>query len=307
VEGGLAIRASRLPSAVLLLWLTSTLLWWTFAFAPLPSTPPAWLTAARAACFGAAEDGLPGAAGVILLVLAPLSSLAVIVALWGGQLGASLRGVTRSRLGQAVLVLVVLAVAVEGSWVARKMAVARDVRAWAPTSEDGAALPAAYPRQTSAAPDFELVDQRGAPVSLARFKGRPVAITFVFAHCETMCPLVIETLKRATAGPGGAEVLLVTLDPWRDTPSALPGIARRWALPDGFHVLSGTRAADVLRVAEAFGVPSERDERTGDITHPGLVFLIDAEGRLGYTFNNPAPTWVRDGLLRLGRAHADAG
>jgi cytochrome oxidase Cu insertion factor (SCO1/SenC/PrrC family) len=102
-------------------------------------------------------------------------------------------------------------------------------------------------------------------------------------------------------------VLLVTLDPWRDTPSALPGIAARWSIPEGFHVLSSGRAQEVVDVIRAYGVPFERDERTGDIAHPGLVFLIDAGGRLAYTFNNPPPTWIREGLGRLERTHASAG
>jgi hypothetical protein len=50
-----------------------------------------------------------------------------------------------------------------------------------------------------------------------------------------------------------------------------------------------------------------RDERTGDIAHPGLVFLIDADGGLAYTFSNPSPAWVREGLRRLGRTHVLAG
>ena len=46
------MRPSQLPALVLVLWLVSTLSWWGFAFLPLSSTPPEWLSAARAACFG---------------------------------------------------------------------------------------------------------------------------------------------------------------------------------------------------------------------------------------------------------------
>jgi cytochrome oxidase Cu insertion factor (SCO1/SenC/PrrC family) len=102
-------------------------------------------------------------------------------------------------------------------------------------------------------------------------------------------------------------VLLVTLDPWRDTPSALPGIARRWELPDGFHVLSSRAVGDILEIVERYGVSFTRDDRTGDIVHPGLVFLVDADGRLAYTFNNPSPAWVREALRRLGRPRVLAG
>jgi cytochrome oxidase Cu insertion factor (SCO1/SenC/PrrC family) len=122
----------------------------------------------------------------------------------------------------------------------------------------------------------------------------------VFAHCTTICPLIVESIKRASPEALGAEVLLVTLDPWRDTVSALPGLARQWALPANAHVLSSSRVDDVVGVAAAFEVPVQRNESTGDVAHPGLVFLIDAEGRIAYVFNNPSPAWIREGLRRLG-------
>jgi cytochrome oxidase Cu insertion factor (SCO1/SenC/PrrC family) len=120
-----------------------------------------------------------------------------------------------------------------------------------------------------------------------------------------MCPFVVATLRRSA--PAGAEVLLVTLDPWRDTPSSLPGIARQWDLPAPFHVLSSRRAEDVLRVAELYGVTFERNEKTGDIVHPGLVFLVDADGRLAYTFDNPPASWVGEAFQRLERGRPRAG
>jgi protein SCO1/2 len=282
----------------------STLVWWTFAFTPLPSEPPAWLTAARAACFGPMESGLPAAQGWMLLVLAPASFLVAIGVLWGAELPASLGHAVRTPLGRAVFALLALAVIGEGAWVARKVQAAWTTTAWDPASPDAGPLPDGYPRQAAVAPDFALVDQHGATVSLAGLRGRPVVVTFVFAHCQTMCPLIVETLKGARPTPAPGAVLLVTLDPWRDTPNALPGIAAQWNLPAGHHVLSSRNAQDVVDVVQAYGVPFERNERTGDIAHPGLVFLIDAGGRLAYTFNNPSPAWIREGLLRLERAHA---
>jgi protein SCO1/2 len=294
-------------AAVLLLWLLATLGWWAFAFAPLPVEPPGWLSAARYACFGSVDDGLPAAHGWMVLILGPASFLAGIVALWGRELLSSLAHLARARSGQALVAALALAVAFESAWVLRKLQAARAVDAWARTSHEDGALPEDYPRQTTAAPEFSLVDQHGDSLSLGRLRGRPVALTFVFGHCQTLCPLVVETLKQASAGDDGAVVLLVTLDPWRDTPRTLPAIASRWQLPSAFHVLSSQQVAEVVRVSERYGVPLTRDERTGDIVHPALVFVIDAEGRLAYALNNPSSAWVREALRRLGRAHVRAG
>jgi cytochrome oxidase Cu insertion factor (SCO1/SenC/PrrC family) len=296
-----------MPAAVLLLWLVATLLWWAFAFTPLPSEPPAWLSAARHACFGSADNGLPAAHGWMLLTLGPASFLLGVVALWGRELLPSLARAVRGRVGQSIVVVLALAFAFEGVWVLRKVEAARAVDTWAHAIPDDGVLPADYPRQAAPAPDFSLVDQNGGTVSLGRLKGRPVVLTFVFAHCQTLCPVVVDTLKQASPESGATSVLLVTLDPWRDTPSTLPGIARRWAVPETFHVLSSRRIDEVLRVSAQYGVTSMRDERSGDIAHPGLVFLIDADGRLAYTFSNPSAAWVREGLRRLRGTDVRAG
>jgi len=283
----------------------STLGWWAFAFMPLPSAPPVWLTAARAACFGTMDRGLPDAAGWMMLVLAPLSLLLAIAVLWGAELPVALRLAARRRVGQGVFAVLGLAAIVDGVWVAERARVAWASSVWVPGPLDETALPETYPRQSALAPDFTLVDQHGERVSLAGLRGRPVVVTFVFAHCQTMCPFVVATLRRAATD--GTEVLLVTLDPWRDTPSSLPGIARQWDLPASFRVLSSRAVDDVLGVAGLYGVTFERNEKTGDIVHPGLVFLVDADGRLAYTFDNPPATWVREALRRLERAHTRAG
>jgi protein SCO1/2 len=288
-----------LPAATLGLWAAATLLWWAFAFAPLPSTPPPWLTAARSACFGAIETGPPDAQGWILLVAAPLSFLLALLALWGWELAASLRHVARSRWGRVACAVLLTATVVEATWVSAKLRAALASAQWDTASATPGALPADYPRQAATPPEFSLIDQHGETLRLGALVGRPVVISFVFGHCESLCPLIVEALKTAAPGDGVA-VLLVTLDPWRDTPGTLPALARRWALPPHFHVLTSHHPADVVAVARAFGVPSIRDDTSGDITHPGLVFVVDAAGRLAYTFNSPPAGWLRDALHRLG-------
>jgi protein SCO1/2 len=301
------VRPSKLPACALVLWLGAALLWWGFAFLPVSSTPPEWLTAARAACFGSAEGGLPAPYGWALLVLGPASFLVGILALWGSELRASVRSVARSPLGASIFALIAVAMIAEGVWVSAKVRTGLAVAAWDAGAGGAPALPATYPRQAAAAPDFALVDQDGERVSLGRFKGRPVLLTFVFAHCQTMCPLLVQHIKQAAPSTPPSEVVMITLDPWRDTPSSLAAIARRWDLPKNFHVLSSASVAEVLSVVDAYRVPFERNEQSGDITHPGLVFLVDAEGRLAYTFNNPPPAWISEGLNRLATTRAHAG
>src|ERR1700761_8221182 len=46
------------------------------------------------------------------------------------------------------------------------------------------------------APDFVLRAQDGAKVTLSQFRGKAVAVTFIFASCSATCPIL--TAKMAT-------------------------------------------------------------------------------------------------------------
>ena len=287
--------------------MASTLLWWAFAFVPLPRDPPAWLTAARYACFGPMTAGWPAADAWILLILAPASFLVTLGVLWGRELTRSLRHLSATWAGRGLLGAVLLAFLVEATWVVATLRTAWAVATWEAGSPAATPLPRDYPRQTATAPDFVLIDQHGDRVSLAQLYGQPVVLTFVFAHCQAMCPVIVASLKRVAPDITPGRVLMITLDPWRDTPSVLPALARQWALPANVHLLSSRSTDEVLSVVRAYGVPFERSETSGDIVHPGLVYLIDARGQLTYAFNNPSPTWVREGLRRLGGADGPTG
>ena len=39
---------------------------------------------------------------------------------------------------------------------------------------------------------------------------------------------------------------------------------------------------DVEAALDAWEVPRRRNERTGEVTHPSLVYVIDEEGRIAY-------------------------
>jgi cytochrome oxidase Cu insertion factor (SCO1/SenC/PrrC family) len=82
---------------------------------------------------------------------------------------------------------------------------------------------------------------------------------------------------------------VITLDPWRDTPGRLPSIAESWSLPSDAHVLSGS-PDDVERALNAWRVPRTRNQKTGDIIHPRIVYVVGADGRINYVVNGGADT-----------------
>jgi protein SCO1/2 len=142
---------------------------------------------------------------------------------------------------------------------------------------------------------MELIDQAGRNVTLEMFRGRPVLVTFAYAHCETVCPAVVADVLTVAARVPDARpaVVIVTLDPWRDTPSRLPAIAAAWRahfdLRGDVRVLSGT--PDIVeRVLNAWRIPRVRNERTGDISHPSLVYVIGGDGRIAYVVTGGVDT-----------------
>jgi cytochrome oxidase Cu insertion factor (SCO1/SenC/PrrC family) len=262
--------------AALLLVFVITAAWWALALWPTDAAEPAWLSRTRAACFGSAPGGLPDPGGWVLLIGEPIGMFAVLVVAWGQTLRRDLERVRAVRqwwlaaIGVAVATLVVVA----------SLGV-RAVRASARGQPTAIGGPGVATRLDLSPPATALVDQHGARVSLADLRGRPALLTVAFGHCVTVCPTVVNDLRRArrTAGRSDVQLVVVTLDPWRDTPDRLSSLAAHWALGAGDRVLSGS-VANVEQVLDALGIGRRRNETTGDIEHGDTVMLVSSRGRV---------------------------
>ncbi len=281
------------------LWGVSLTVWWGFAFYPTTPGDESWIAVAQYACFGSRPGGLPAAQGWMMLVLAPLMLLGTLLVIQGAALRRSLATLVRSPAIWAVAVAVAATFVVEAKWAAARFA--REARVQAVSFEPTLTepMPADYPRTAIAVPAFRLVDQHGKPCEASALTGQPTVLSFVFANCQTVCPVLVSNVTRAsrTLGPATVRIALVTLDPWRDTPAALPGLARRWALPEGSRLLSGEPSA-VCRLLDTLQVARERDLKNGDVTHVPLVMIVDAHGRIVYRFSNPPAGWIVEGVRR---------
>jgi cytochrome oxidase Cu insertion factor (SCO1/SenC/PrrC family) len=286
-------------------WFAITGAWWALAFAPLP-VPEEWLASTRAICFGTLPSGLPDRWGWIMLVLAPASMLVFLCAVWGRPLSRALARAFRRPFPGTLLAVMALLLCGGFADVGARMALASRM-ADAAGSAAGVEtslepLPDDYPRGLDPAPALQLVDQHGNAFDLASLRGRPVFLTFAYGHCVTVCPILVNAIRQArerSAEPAPAAVV-VTLDPWRDRPSSLPDLAKAWHLDEGEggYMLSGD-VESVVGAAAAFGVEFNRDEKTGQIDHAGLTFVIDPEGRLAYRFLGPPAHWLLEAARRV--------
>lgn len=273
--------------ATLAVIMAITASWWALALWPTGDASPAWLTLTREVCFGTAETGLPDAGGWMVLVGQPLSMLLVLFAAWGRDVRTGVQLAAQRVTGQLVLgTAAALVVAGIGSVVLRVR-----VADATPFSTSGTEAIAGRLNRVNDLPKaLALVDQAGDTVTLEQFRGRPVIVTFAYANCHTVCPAIVHEVlgardKLARQRPA---VLIVTLDPWRDTPARLPAIAERWGVTGDAHILSGA-PAQVERTLNSWRIPRVRNERTGDLSHPSLVYVVGADGRIAYVVTGSEP------------------
>ncbi len=275
-------RALRPYAAVatLAVILAITAAWWALALWPSAASAPAWIERTRLACFGAEPGGLPNAGGWLVMIGQPLSMLLVLFAAWGADLRAGVRALTGRVTGQLAIGVVLAGVIAGTAGVVLRVTNA-DARPFAVNT--ATRLASQLTRINDTVPTMRLADQTGRVLNLSELRGKAVLVTFAYAHCQTVCPLVVMDMLEVQQrlGADAPEVVIVTLDPLRDTPSRLPSIATQWKLGENAHVLSG-EVAQVERTLNAWRIPRVRNEVTGDYSHPTMVYVIAPDGRIKY-------------------------
>ena len=128
-----------------------------------------------------------------------------------------------------------------------------------------------------------LTGHDGKPRTLADFRGKAVVIFFGFTHCPDICPTVLAdaagAMKKLGKDAERVQVLMVTVDPERDTPEVLAKYVP--AFDPSFLGLHGDAAA-TQRAAKEFKIFYEK-RKAGDsysIDHSGQSYVIDPQGRL---------------------------
>jgi protein SCO1/2 len=280
-------------------WLAATMVLWFFAFMNMPETVPGWLQQAQAVCFGRSPSGLPEDYGWLVLVGSPLSFLVALMVVYWNEIIRSMAGLYRSPFGKVLILVCVLAVSAETAWVSQRIEAGLIIDAVDFESQNISGLPEYYPQTQKEAHDFRLLDQHGEITGPSDFKGRPVVLTFAFSHCTTVCPALLNDLKEASRLLNDeTPMLIVSLDPWRDRSTELESFAGRWEMGRSTRFYTGDVQA-VLDVLEHYQVPISRNEQNGDISHPPMVYVLDAEGRIAFSFNSPGPIWLADAVRRL--------
>lgn len=130
--------------------------------------------------------------------------------------------------------------------------------------------------------DIPLTDQSGQQLKLDVFRGYPVLISMFYASCPHVCPLTINTIQKTERALTESQrqnlrVLLVSLDPEKDTPALLTDVANRQKVDLSRWKLARIKPADVRKLAAVLDVRF-RQQPDGEFNHSTLITLINAEG-----------------------------
>ncbi len=131
---------------------------------------------------------------------------------------------------------------------------------------------------------FRLTDQNGRTVTEKALEGKWTAVFFGFTYCPDVCPATLQTLAEAQdrLGPKAKDfqVVLITVDPARDTPQALKAYLSSPAFPKGTIGLTGT-PQQIAAVAKAYKTYYAKRGEGPDylMDHMSAVYLMDRRGR----------------------------
>ena len=154
-------------------------------------------------------------------------------------------------------------------------------------------------------PDDELVDQEGRTRTFSDWRGRSLAVTFVYTRCPLpdFCPLMdrrFADVQRAIhADPAlrdRAHLVSISFDPVHDTPEVIrKHAAGRGADPLTWSYLTGGKDA-IDRITSRFGVSTIDEKDTAQsITHNLRTAIVDPQGRLVKVYSGSE--WTVDGIL----------
>ncbi len=126
-------------------------------------------------------------------------------------------------------------------------------------------------------------DAEGQAVAWSSLRGQARVVSMFYTHCHLMCPLILENAKSVQKQLTPDErrrlgMVMVSLDPARDTPAAMREVAQRHRVPDGWQFL--TPAPDDVRAIASVLDVRYRFREDGSINHTSVLVLLDAEGRI---------------------------
>jgi protein SCO1/2 len=169
------------------------------------------------------------------------------------------------------------------------------------SAQDPAAqrIAAAWPSDSLHHVDVPLQTSQGRTTTFAATAGRVRLVTMFYATCPVMCQLTIDTLRSIDRSLTPRErarlgVVLLTMDPERDSVESLHEVAEQRHLDEERWILARASEPDTRLLAGVLGI---RYRQLDDMNfeHSSVMILLDPQGRVlarGNTGGTPDPEFV---------------
>lgn len=136
--------------------------------------------------------------------------------------------------------------------------------------------------------DFTIKQADGSDFTLSDYQGKLVVVYFGYTFCPDVCPATLFQLQKTMENLGSdasqVQVVMVTVDPKRDTPEQIQGYVTHFN--ESFIGLSPEKDVELEQLAFQFGVFYEYEDTSEEsateylVTHTATLFLLDRESRL---------------------------
>jgi len=134
--------------------------------------------------------------------------------------------------------------------------------------------------------DGSWTNQQKKQLALKSLRGQIVVIAMIYSSCSSVCPLILEDVKKiekslSAAERGKVTFVLVSFDPQRDSPQKLAQYAQKHGVNRAhWHFLNG-KAGQVSELAALLGVRYQATAQ-GEFIHSNQITLLNAEGEVTY-------------------------
>jgi len=157
-------------------------------------------------------------------------------------------------------------------------------------------------------PAFTLNDEQNEPFTRERLLGRTSLLFFGFTHCPDICPATLQqlalarkqlqeqgaeastTTDTAAPPPDALTIILISVDPERDTPEKLKAYVSHF----GEGVVAATGSLESIReITSALGVWFQKEPQGEDdytVSHSTAVLVIGEDATFRAVFSAPHRT-----------------